>query len=195
MNKGIPTIYRDVQYRSRLEAKWAAMFDLLGWSYQYEPFDLPGWVPDFSITAKDEAGYMLVEVKPFMREKDFNVEKIFTAVDEGVKDGTIQHEPEILLLGLTPILVEECQECHADFQIGWLIARDVGDDGGFYIGSDGAYMNHYGGEFGLIAGWGSWFDRITGLYSGNGFVMPAARHEVEAMWAQASNSVQWRSPR
>lgn len=27
----IPTTYADVQMRSRLEAKWAAFFDLCGW--------------------------------------------------------------------------------------------------------------------------------------------------------------------
>src|SRR4051812_23407737 len=58
---GIPTCYRGVQYRSRLEAKWAAFFDLLGWPYQYEPFDLDGWVPDFVLLGKDP---VLVEVKP-----------------------------------------------------------------------------------------------------------------------------------
>lgn len=45
----IPTSYRGIQMRSRLEARWAAMFDLLGWEWEYEPFDLPGWIPDFAI--------------------------------------------------------------------------------------------------------------------------------------------------
>jgi len=31
MIAAIPTLYKDVQFRSRLEAKWAAFFDLLGW--------------------------------------------------------------------------------------------------------------------------------------------------------------------
>ena len=34
---GIPTLYNGIQFRSRLEAKWAAFFDLLGWEYEYEP--------------------------------------------------------------------------------------------------------------------------------------------------------------
>lgn len=38
----IPTRYSGVQFRSRLEAKWAAMFDLFGWSWEYEPFDCVG---------------------------------------------------------------------------------------------------------------------------------------------------------
>ena len=44
---GIPTRHKGRQYRSRLEARWATFFDLLGWKYEYEPFDLDGWIPDF----------------------------------------------------------------------------------------------------------------------------------------------------
>lgn len=56
----IPTVYRGVQYRSRLEARWAAFFDRLGWAHGYEPFDLGVWSPDFLLTDLD----VLVEVKP-----------------------------------------------------------------------------------------------------------------------------------
>jgi hypothetical protein len=31
--RGIPTKYRSVNFRSRLEAKYAALFDLLGWRW------------------------------------------------------------------------------------------------------------------------------------------------------------------
>jgi hypothetical protein len=47
--EGIPTMYKGVNYRSRLEARWAAFFDRARWPYQYEPLDLPGWIPDFAI--------------------------------------------------------------------------------------------------------------------------------------------------
>jgi hypothetical protein len=46
-----PTLYRGQQFRSRLEARWAAFFDLLRWEWVYEPFDLGGWSPDFAIRA------------------------------------------------------------------------------------------------------------------------------------------------
>lgn len=49
-------------FRSRLEARYAAYFDGRGWPWVYEPFDLPGYTPDFSVTI---AGVdTLVEVKP-----------------------------------------------------------------------------------------------------------------------------------
>jgi len=34
-------------FRSRLEARWAALFDFTKVKWQYEPVDLRGWVPDF----------------------------------------------------------------------------------------------------------------------------------------------------
>ena len=45
----IPTVYKGVQMRSRLEARWAAVFDALGAKWEYEPFDLNGWIPDFLV--------------------------------------------------------------------------------------------------------------------------------------------------
>jgi hypothetical protein len=74
--KAIPTLYKGVQYRSRLEAKWAAFFDLLGWRFQYEPFDLEGWIPDFLILGHES---VLVEVKPGPGSFKDAVEKIENA--------------------------------------------------------------------------------------------------------------------
>ncbi|UBF28691.1 hypothetical protein K9N68_13080 [Kovacikia minuta CCNUW1] len=49
--KPIPTKYNGVQYRSRLEARWALFFDQLGidYRYEFEGFQLrSGWyLPDF----------------------------------------------------------------------------------------------------------------------------------------------------
>jgi len=47
--KAIPTKYNGVNFRSRLEARWAAFFDLVNWKWQYEPLDLDGWIPDFLV--------------------------------------------------------------------------------------------------------------------------------------------------
>lgn len=51
MLTAIPTRYSGVQFRSRLEARWAAFFDIAGWRWQYEPIDLAGWIPDFRLVA------------------------------------------------------------------------------------------------------------------------------------------------
>jgi hypothetical protein len=59
--KAHKTIYGGHVFRSRLEATWAAFFDLAGLSWSYEPVDLEGWVPDFALWLKRP---VYVEVKP-----------------------------------------------------------------------------------------------------------------------------------
>ena len=61
--KAIPTTWHGINYRSRLEARWACFFSKIGWWAQYEPVVLQGYVPDFLVTMF-EAPTLLVEVKP-----------------------------------------------------------------------------------------------------------------------------------
>lgn len=53
----LPTWYRGVEFRSRLEARWAVFFDTLGlrWEYEKEGYDLNGlwYLPDFWIPKLD----------------------------------------------------------------------------------------------------------------------------------------------
>lgn len=72
-----PTYYRSTRFRSRLEARWAAFFDLLQWQWQYEPIDFKDWVPDFHVEfpcghsecAGSHAFY--AEVKPYYTLQEF----------------------------------------------------------------------------------------------------------------------------
>lgn len=51
----IPTKYRGVTYRSRVEARWAVFFEAMGWAatYEQEGLDLDGvwYLPDFWLPA------------------------------------------------------------------------------------------------------------------------------------------------
>lgn len=63
--KAIETVYLGMRYRSRLEARWAAYFDLMGFKFHYEMegYDLgdAGWyLPDFFFPKVK----MWAEVKP-----------------------------------------------------------------------------------------------------------------------------------
>lgn len=70
-------MYNGVQYRSRLEARWAAFFDLIDWQHEYEPIDLAGWSPDFRVEFRcghsecSGSHVLLVEVKPYYRIEQF----------------------------------------------------------------------------------------------------------------------------
>lgn len=64
-----PTRYAGHQFRSRLEARWAACFDRAKLRWEYEPFDLVDWTPDFRLTFPcyvcDTHHRVLIEVKPY----------------------------------------------------------------------------------------------------------------------------------
>ena len=56
----IPTTYAGIQFRSRLEARWAVFFDAIGtpWEYEPEAFYIPSFIPpdNFSETNREIAG-------------------------------------------------------------------------------------------------------------------------------------------
>ena len=93
--KSIPTTYRSVQYRSRLEAKWAAFFDQIGWHHTYEPFDADGYIPDFLIHGSSP---FLVEIKPAVILEDY------LAPIEKAEKGLRGHwDRDIVILGADPL--------------------------------------------------------------------------------------------
>ena len=101
--KAIPTKYNGASFRSRLEAKWAAFFDLLGWKWVYEPFDLDGYIPDFVLQFYRP---LLVEIKPGFTSTDL----IADAADKIDRSGW---EGEALILGATPVLEKSEQWSHS----------------------------------------------------------------------------------
>lgn len=79
--KAIQTHYKGFRFRSRLEARWAVLFDYVGvkWEYETEGFELDDtrwylpdfWLPDFwSIAPKSMGGQVMqgvfFEVKPVL---------------------------------------------------------------------------------------------------------------------------------
>jgi hypothetical protein len=92
-------MYGGVQFRSRLEAKWAAFFDAVGWRWSYEPVDLNGWTPDFVLHLNEP---VYVEVKPALTEEELreNIPKI-----EAASPGR-----EVLLLGADVGLIHDVGE-------------------------------------------------------------------------------------
>lgn len=81
--KARPTTYKGCLFRSRLEAKWAAFFDLVGIKWEYEPYDFTNWVPDFLLTLacpyndcsfcdSSHTHTLLAEVKPFETIAEFS---------------------------------------------------------------------------------------------------------------------------
>lgn len=176
MNTGIPTMYEDVLFRSRLEARWAAFFDKLGWKWEYEPFDLAGWIPDFLLLG---ATKVLVEVKPVVEYP----EAVMAKMEKGVA-GTEWQKPaedwwdadkELLIVGATLPPVYGC----GSLGLGWFPHGHAS----FSKGKQGWDFHH---------AINSYHHRISGEYDGDNHFHKADEEEVQRLWKEAANDVQWR---
>lgn len=110
--KAIETAYAGCRFRSRLEARWAIVFDRLGWTWQYEPegFEGNGWgdtliryLPDFYLP---DFGTW-VEVKGSQGQLDADWERMEQFLDwgsplEGVHYSFMSDQLGLLLLGDVP---------------------------------------------------------------------------------------------
>lgn len=65
----IPTVYNHVLYRSRLEARISALLDLTGLRFDYEPFELRKYIPDYVVEMP--FGPCLLECKPAVLAHEF----------------------------------------------------------------------------------------------------------------------------
>lgn len=172
---GIPTTYKSTRFRSRLEARWAAFFDLLGWSWVYEPFDTDGWIPDFLI---EGAAPLLIEVGPCIDRPDY----------EGKMDDGASRYRDLptLVLGVSPtpafgtdwlnpgagMLTHDGEWDDTPAQGCWANCRTCAEPGVFH--RDGSYRL-----------------RPCGDGDGNNHLgmMPAA--DLTLYWRRAGNDVQW----
>jgi len=137
-HRGIPTKFRGRQYRSRLEARWATMFTRLGWPFEYEPFDLYGWIPDFLLTRAN----ILVEVKPITEFSEQTALKIERAQEKA------EMIREVLLVGCSIPFTQ----MRSSPQYGQL--EPVDSDEGCPIGA--LYSGPPSWQQGLLkAGWGT----------------------------------------
>lgn len=154
----IPTRYNGVNFRSRLEAKWAAFFDLLGWRWDYEPVDFPGWIPDFVIYGKRNPVY--VEVKPFdlkgtdaWKTQNPNIANVLKKIGSATKQ-----KHELMLLGSNGLFGSASIG-------GWCIGLLGESIEGYNVVWGGCLMTSDSqGKLGFCSDIGDWTDRISGEY-------------------------------
>ena len=176
MVKAHETCYAGILFRSRLEVRWAALFDALCWPWTYEPPIGRGYLPDFVIGG---AAPLVVEVKPAVAQQDY-----LDAVSK-VRDGLEncwQHDT--LIVGLSPVAASLDACCRLHPAVGLL-----GRGGSFAPASwyrcpvcTAIVIARPGPRFvGMPCGH---------LADGSGVGGPAVR-AVESMWAKATNRVRW----
>jgi hypothetical protein len=170
--KAIATKFDGVQFRSRLEAKWAAFFNLMGWKWEYEPFDLEGWIPDFLLLKGDLFPWsnILVEIKPYTCLDDFKKNGVMNKIKKAIK-GTDYEKSNILLLGSTII------------ESGMIIDNGFEGNGEMNEEGHGIETVDY-----IIVGWEGHLDTD----GKNIFDSLIENTSVKKIWKDAGNAVQWR---
>lgn len=187
--RAIPTIYRDVQYRSRLEARWAAFFDLIDWPARYEAIDLAGYIPDFIVTFP--RGPMLIEVKPAMAPDEL------LRRQDGILGSSWEHEA--ILVGSWPFLRQR-GSWDEDVQLGifvremWSMDEQQADDAHRWADAAMLVTCRTCGQFSLSAESASYECRVCGVNDGGNHREMTIAQQVESMWRQAGNLTQWRRP-
>jgi hypothetical protein len=200
----IPTMFAGVQMRSRLEARWAAFFTALGWNWEYEPFDLSGWIPDFLL--RGSWGSVLVEVKPtdrFLPEiaKEMHEATLRTVWSADI-DGPGHHD--MVLVGISPRPVVELSKWAGDgMALGWFLDADPVVIAHSWPGASEydrrdepkpAQKSSHRSRFDLLHPIQSFHHRLSGAYDGDAFNIPADTSEVTALWRKACNRTQWNAP-
>jgi hypothetical protein len=177
----IPTVYKDIEFRSRLEAKWAAFFDAAGWRWEYEPFDLNGWIPDFVLNPGIKS--VLVEVKPFQAFEDWG--EVITQVTRATV-GTQCHDSNILLLGASLLEVPVIKWP----SIGWYGHYDAACQ---RLDFGQAILHMRNRQFGFFHFFMRDQDVITAETVDVQSVVQMKR--AEYLWAKATNMVKWKPRR
>ncbi len=174
-------MYRGTQFRSRLEARWAAFFDLIGWRWVYEPFDAGGYIPDFLIAGRTP---LLVEVGPCMvvddyREKAAKPDRAVASLSR-----------DLLVVGVSPTPGRDEENCAAGL-LGELVAEPEGAAFAWAVGAWGRCFTC--GSFGVVHGELSFHLRPCGHHQSGSFGEGIERLELEQLWRRAGNDVQWQA--
>jgi hypothetical protein len=197
--RAYPTFYRGIQYRSRLEARWAAFFTEIGWRNTYEPFDADGYIPDFLI---EGVCPLLVEIKPATLLDDY-----FDAVpksESGLR-GHWQHDVLILGLSARPGLLDGAAAADSEFHVpagvlgefredwaaGWNDSEELGAKSGWSWDTGVWFTCSECGRICVYQQNQSWNGRPCGHYDGDRLLGRISTSVLDQHWSRACNEVQW----
>lgn len=178
----IETMYKGIRYRSRLEATWAAFFDLVGWRYEYEPVDFNGWIPDFVLLGKSP---VYVEVKPVYEFPEDVADKISQSGCEN----------EVLIVGMTIPLPSE--DSIGNLKLGWLSEHEgLCEPQRWWAEAIPGFWTNSHKQLDFCHSMGSYQGRINHGYDGGCYGENPNCIDIEMYiktnWALAKNITQWK---
>jgi len=175
---GIPTQYRGINFRSRLEATWARFFDLCGWEWDYEPFDLDGYFVLLGVGLDLQTNPILVDVKPLV-----SVPELRSRAAE-LRD--IAAGRELLVVGSGLI-----RSTVLDGDAIGVIGEPNGPEGELVFSVASLFTCRDCGGRSFLHDEASWRSRMCPHYDGRRFV--GSFDESEELWAKAKNGAQWKA--
>lgn len=176
-----PTEYAGLLFRSRLEARYAAMLDILKADWEYEPDDFDGYIPDFKIHVGKAFTYL--EIKPGR-----TVEELEPAMHKAISVGLYGHchggqspHGTIAVIGSQPYIKDEC------YTVSGLYAEDCLEE--LFTDPCTLAVCMVCNRFGWTSSYNSFVIVPCGHYQDSG-----GWHEepVQDAWAAAQRKVQWR---
>lgn len=188
--KAKPTLYKGIEFRSRLEARWAAFFDLLEWKWEYEPCDFNGWYPDFVIFGKVDYGKsgrnIYVEVKPII---EFSRE-VGNRMANSLPDS---FNGEAILVGQRPFDIDD------SISIGWCLFGGYWhhDEGGGYDKSHAIFGQWEDSpNIGICSDTYNFADMVSGKYDGGCFGAGEFNpNMINSLWGMAHKAVRFEPKR
>lgn len=162
------TTYNGVEYRSQLEAWWAAFFDECDWKHEYEPKVAGFRKPDFVLHGLNKDVY--VEVKP-TNEIDYEVFELARDWRCG---------SDVMLLGRCPDFTRNI------VRLGWMSESEkIGFDVVYALPDEVSISDRrIGLDFFHSSG------HRNNVMHGASMIILADRNVVEGLWVRAGQTVQ-----
>jgi hypothetical protein len=188
---GIPTKFQGIQFRSRLEAKWAAFFKNIGIIFEYEPFDAAGYIPDFLLMGSRP---LLVEVKPLQ-----SIQEMVLVLKRTVRKCAAHWQGDIIILGVSPEIQDKQRNDGWESwqnQVAGLMAEDSFPDQAalsdrYAIGIGRWFMCGMCEKINILHSMMSYDGRPCGHWMGRGHVGALSPLLIHAPWREAHNETQW----
>jgi len=182
-----PTAYAGINFRSRLEARHAAMFDLLGFTWEYEPECEGKYIPDFVLHG--EARDIFVEVKSaaeYYNNRAKIIKKAQNSLPQAAELLILTDEfPQNQVMGG---VVYGMMPSEFGDDIDNIVAIEYGDE---LVVIHEIYNPNLNGTFDIGHSWGSWESRLSGLYKGDAHFRCLDANSFFKLWSRAGNIIQW----
>jgi hypothetical protein len=179
----IPTTYRGTNFRSRLEARWAAFFDLVGWRVVYEVGEGDRYLPDFLVLGDWP---FFVEVGPCVTRSEY------AAKSRDADRSASQLGRDVLVVGVSPVAWREPDPLeHAAAGLFGELLRDP-EDGSVLDWSAGMWGRCFTCRaVGVVHDYQTFALRPCGHHQGGSWGDHIRSDELEALWRHAGNDTQW----